>query len=128
MAPLHRPISAESLPQRGRARFSWVCVFRTRALDRIVPSRQAVSDQRSLTCFHWIGTIKDRIRLEGRSMKLARRGAHAISIAALLLIIQPGLPEEPQNPERTSERPGRSRTVKPLVMGRHYAVSSMMPQ
>jgi gamma-glutamyltranspeptidase/glutathione hydrolase len=61
-------------------------------------------------------------------MKLARRGAHAISIAALLLIIQPGLPQEPQNPERTSERPGRSRTVKPLVMGRHYAVSSMMPQ
>src|SRR5438067_868664 len=54
-------------------------------------------------------------------IKTVLRLALHILASGLLLLFQPGFAQAPQ-------RQGPPRTVKPVVMGRQYAVTSMMPQ
>ncbi len=62
-------------------------------------------------------------------MKALRIARAPIVIAALLWNIAPVMAQGPRLYERVLvERPGGRRTVKPVVMGTHYAVTSMMPQ
>src|ERR1041384_5098262 len=52
-----------------------------------------------------------------------------MTIAALFLSALPMLAQSQRMYERVLvQRPGSTHTVKPVVMGTHYAVSSMMPQ
>src|SRR5438034_2620616 len=52
-----------------------------------------------------------------------------LTIAALFLTALPSLAQSQRMYERVLvQRSGSTRTVKPVVMGTHYAVSSMMPQ
>src|SRR6266478_3359845 len=61
-------------------------------------------------------------------MKALRIARAPIVIAALLWNIAPVMAQGPRLYERVLvERPGGRRTVKPVVMGTHYAVTSMMP-
>ncbi len=62
-------------------------------------------------------------------MKALRIARAPIVIAALLWNIATVMAQGPRLYERVLvERPGGRRTVKPVVMGTHYAVTSMMPQ
>src|SRR5262249_9066672 len=56
---------------------SGVSVFDSSAGFNWTKRETSLCRQPRLTCFLWIGTIRDLIPLEGRPMKLAQRGAHA---------------------------------------------------
>src|SRR5579864_2119200 len=62
-------------------------------------------------------------------MKALRLAGAQIVLTALLWNVAPVSAQGPRLYERVLvERPSSGRTVKPIVMGTHYAVTSMMPQ
>src|SRR5258707_3392595 len=65
----------------------------------------------------------------GSLMKLLRIAGTQIVMTAVLWNAAPVMAQSQRLYERVLiERPGGRRTVKPIVMGTHYAVTSMMPQ
>src|SRR5580704_17410657 len=65
----------------------------------------------------------------GEELMKALRIAGAPIVAVLLWNVTPATAQAPRLYERVLvERPSARRTVKPVVMGTHYAVTSMMPQ
>src|SRR5438045_1621020 len=65
----------------------------------------------------------------GALMKLLRIAGTQVVMTAVLWNAAPIAAQSQRLYERVLiERPGSRRTVKPIVMGTHYAVTSMMPQ
>src|SRR4051794_32473291 len=69
------------------------------------------------------------ILLREELMRALRLAGSQIMITALLWNATPAAAQGQRLYERVLiERPGARRTVKPIVMGTHYAITSMMPQ
>src|SRR5215467_8076238 len=54
--------------------------------------------------------------------------AAGLAVLALVLAAVPAQAQEQMYERVVVQRSSTNRTIKPVVMGRHYAVSSMMPQ